>query len=143
MSWWGCSTAPAPKGQTCHTDGVRKILWRFSGHVVRLYITFILVTLAVFRVFYSSLQPKSPWLSLIGETATPDQMAIVHRQIDPGPHSFWPRYVHWATGLYFPYVIVAVLVLALMATVSRGYRRTPHDTDPKASAAILIGGCWA
>ena len=119
---------------------MQRILWRFTGHIVRLSAGFVLVTVGIFRIFFPSLQPKSRLLAIIGQTATPNQMAILHRQIDPGPHAFFPRYLHWVSGLYLPYVIPAIIVIAAVAVVSRGYRRTPHDTVPKASAAILIGG---
>jgi hypothetical protein len=122
---------------------MKPIAMRFIGHTLRLGMMFVLCTLGVFGVYYAPLQPKSPWLAIIGETATPDQLAIVHRQIDPGPHSFLPRYLHWVSGLYLPIVIPAILVLAAVAAVSLAHRRTPHDTDPKASVAVLLSGTWA
>jgi hypothetical protein len=116
---------------------------RFIGHTLRLSTMFVLCTLGVFRIFFASLQPKSPIFAIIGQTATPDQMAIIHRQIDPGPHSFFPRYVHWVTGLYLPIVIPAIRVMAAIGALSIAHRRTPHDIDPKASAAIFLSGTWA
>lgn len=118
------------------------LLRRFFGHVVRLTALFALVTCGVYRIFFSSLQPKSPLLAIIGETATPDQLQILHRQIDPAPHTFFAGYLHWVSGLYPSVTVVGITVLAVVAVFSKAYRRTPHDTDPKASVALLLTGTY-
>src|SRR3954470_21737154 len=111
----------------------------FVGQITRWVAVFVLATMGVIRYFYRPLQPQR-FLSLIGETATQEQLAVVHRQLDPIPHTFLYWYIHWARGLYLPQVFAAIVCVSLLTAVVGVRKRTPHETDPRVSAYALVSG---
>jgi len=68
-------------------------LLRFIGRrLLHLLVVLLLVTL--FTSYLLDLTPGDPALAIIGETATPDQIAIVHKQLGLD-RPFLARYASW------------------------------------------------